>query len=69
MAQVVDTFAPLRALGLRDVTVVIAWDALRQIRRGPADDYVRMVERLRSVLMGEANTAETEDVSLEYVDA
>ena len=68
MAQLADTFAPLRALGLRDVTVVIVWTGLRLIECWPTDDYVRIVERLRSVLMGDANTVETEDVSLEYMD-
>ena len=68
MAQLADTFAPLRALGLRDVTVVIVWNGLRLIECWPTDDYVRIVERLRSVLMGDANTVETEDVSLEYMD-
>ena len=52
------TFAPFRALGLKDVTVVIAWYGLRLSRCGPENDHVKLVERLRSVLMGQVNMAE-----------
>ena len=58
MDELADTFAPFRALGLRDATIVIAWDGLRFIRRGHTDDYVIFVERLRNELMGQVTMAE-----------
>lgn len=50
--ELLDTFKPFCALGLRDVTVVIRLGRTEGPNDLPADDYIESVERVRGRLMG-----------------